>query len=469
MRDRRNELRTLAGRLRGVVFWSAVTGLLTGLVVAGFEHLVLDEALPRGPRAAGLGHRDDAARRVGGRVRVAAGGGPGGEPRDVGRVPAGVPRRGRPRLAGERGQDAGVGGDDRVGGRVGPGGPVAVRRGRGRPRASRTGWGRGWCRSDGRCWWPAPPRAIGAIFKAPATGAVFALESPYQDDLARKMLLPALVGAATGYLMLVAFDGTTPLLTVHGSPPLSGVDLAGRGGPGVPRRGRRPALRRARSGSRSGSRRTAPRCRGSWSAASTLGGLFLAGRALTGRDWRSARLRRGAMGDQRPSRVPGPHRGARLALPGHRGDRRRRRRRRACSSPSSSPARCSGRRSRPWSAGRRACSRSSASPHSSGPGYRVPLAAVMFVAEATGRPGFIVPALLAAVAGELVMGRSSVTEYQVGRTTRHVAQPRSRGSSDRFGQLERLLGRAWRRSRPWRRSLRRGSCPSGTGRGCPRR
>jgi CIC family chloride channel protein len=48
-----------------------------------------------------------------------------------------------------------------------------------------------------------------------------------------------------------------------------------------------------------------------------------------------------------------------------------------------------------------------------GAGYRVPLAAVMFVAEATGRPGFIVPALLAAVADELVMGRSSVAELQV--------------------------------------------------------
>jgi chloride channel protein, CIC family len=48
-----------------------------------------------------------------------------------------------------------------------------------------------------------------------------------------------------------------------------------------------------------------------------------------------------------------------------------------------------------------------------GAGYGVPLAAVTFVAEATGRPGFVVPALLAAVAGELVMGRASVTEYQV--------------------------------------------------------
>jgi CIC family chloride channel protein len=47
-----------------------------------------------------------------------------------------------------------------------------------------------------------------------------------------------------------------------------------------------------------------------------------------------------------------------------------------------------------------------------GAGYRVPLAAVMFVAEATGRPGFVVPGLLAAVAAELVMGGASVTTYQ---------------------------------------------------------
>jgi CIC family chloride channel protein len=47
-----------------------------------------------------------------------------------------------------------------------------------------------------------------------------------------------------------------------------------------------------------------------------------------------------------------------------------------------------------------------------GAGYRVPLAAVMFVAETTGRPSFIVPGLLAAVAAELVMGSASVTPYQ---------------------------------------------------------
>src|SRR4029077_18319585 len=39
-----------------------------------------------------------------------------------------------------------------------------------------------------------------------------------------------------------------------------------------------------------------------------------------------------------------------------------------------------------------------------GAGYRTPLAGVAFVAEATGQPGFLVPALLAAVAAQLVMG-----------------------------------------------------------------
>ena len=47
-----------------------------------------------------------------------------------------------------------------------------------------------------------------------------------------------------------------------------------------------------------------------------------------------------------------------------------------------------------------------------GAGYRVPLAGVMFAAEATGRSGFVVPALIAAVISDLVMGRSSVTAYQ---------------------------------------------------------
>ena len=48
-----------------------------------------------------------------------------------------------------------------------------------------------------------------------------------------------------------------------------------------------------------------------------------------------------------------------------------------------------------------------------GAGYRVPLAAVTFIAEATGRPGYIVPGLFAAVMADVVMGKSSITSFQL--------------------------------------------------------
>ena len=51
-----------------------------------------------------------------------------------------------------------------------------------------------------------------------------------------------------------------------------------------------------------------------------------------------------------------------------------------------------------------------------GAGYRVPLAAVIFVAETTGRPSFIVPGLIAAVIAELAVGSASVTTHQKGST-----------------------------------------------------
>ena len=54
-----------------------------------------------------------------------------------------------------------------------------------------------------------------------------------------------------------------------------------------------------------------------------------------------------------------------------------------------------------------------------GAGYRVPLAAVMFVAETTGGPGFVVPGLIAAVVAELMMGRMSVTTYQASPANMH--------------------------------------------------
>ena len=57
-----------------------------------------------------------------------------------------------------------------------------------------------------------------------------------------------------------------------------------------------------------------------------------------------------------------------------------------------------------------------------GAGYRTPLAGVAFVAEATGQPGFVVPALLAAVAGQLAMGRWSFSPYQRDERRGHLEQ-----------------------------------------------
>jgi len=50
----------------------------------------------------------------------------------------------------------------------------------------------------------------------------------------------------------------------------------------------------------------------------------------------------------------------------------------------------------------------------------VPLAAVVFVAETTGRPGFIVPGLIASAASQLVIGKSSVSAHQRSGRTGHL-------------------------------------------------
>lgn len=67
---------------------------------------------------------------------------------------------------------------------------------------------------------------IAAIFKAPVTGIMFALEVPYRDDLARHALIPAVFAAATSYLVFVATVGTAPFFQVAAAP-LRLVDLLG--------------------------------------------------------------------------------------------------------------------------------------------------------------------------------------------------------------------------------------------------
>ena len=66
---------------------------------------------------------------------------------------------------------------------------------------------------------------VSAIFKAPLTGVIFALEVPYMDDMAHEALIPSLVGSVTSYLVLVQFLGTQPLFRVTERYVPSGTDL----------------------------------------------------------------------------------------------------------------------------------------------------------------------------------------------------------------------------------------------------
>ncbi|MBI4734204.1 MAG: chloride channel protein, partial [Rubrobacteridae bacterium] len=52
---------------------------------------------------------------------------------------------------------------------------------------------------------------IAAIFKAPLSGVVFALEVPYKDDMARDALIPSLIASVTSYIVFVSFIGINPL------------------------------------------------------------------------------------------------------------------------------------------------------------------------------------------------------------------------------------------------------------------
>jgi CBS domain-containing protein len=68
---------------------------------------------------------------------------------------------------------------------------------------------------------------VAAIFKAPAAGALFAIEVPYQTDVARRVGLPAMIGAVTGYVTAALIDGTEPLFPIAGSSAFDGKDLVG--------------------------------------------------------------------------------------------------------------------------------------------------------------------------------------------------------------------------------------------------
>lgn len=68
---------------------------------------------------------------------------------------------------------------------------------------------------------------VAAIFKAPATGALFAIEVPYRADVARRNVLPAMVASAASYLTFALVDGTEPILPVGGTHAFGWRDLGG--------------------------------------------------------------------------------------------------------------------------------------------------------------------------------------------------------------------------------------------------
>jgi chloride channel protein, CIC family len=253
---------------------------------------------------------------------------------------------------------------------------------------------------------------VAAIFKAPATGAVFAIEVPFQDDLARKALLPALVGGATGYLAFAAVHGTAPLIPVEETFGFSGRDIVGALALGViaglGARWFARALREAKHIAEV----TRPSVRVPLAAAGLVA-LFVATQAIAGESltivsgydvigWALEPdhgvallvavllLRCGATvcavggggvgGLFIPLVVAGALTGS---IVGH--------------TVNDLDAQLF------VVVGIAAFL---------GAGYRVPLASVMFVAETTGKASIVVPGLLAAVAAELTMGRSSVTNFQ---------------------------------------------------------
>ncbi len=264
---------------------------------------------------------------------------------------------------------------------------------------------------------------VAAIFKTPATGVVFALEVPYRSDLARRALLPALVSAVASYLVFVTLTDTDPVFPSFGTRPT--LEWSGLIGAlaiglfaGLAARGFAWMIRRAKA--------VAEVLRLRWRlsiGAVVLGGLVVVSQAVFGETLTMgpgyAAVRWAADPDQAVGLV--------VLLLGLR----------IIATTTTLGAGGAGGLFIPLAAqgvliGRAVGdvlgqAESSLYPTIGlaaflGAGYRVPLAAVMFVAESTGGAAFVVPALLAAAVSQLVTGPSSVSMYQRDRGRGHLEE-----------------------------------------------
>lgn len=66
---------------------------------------------------------------------------------------------------------------------------------------------------------------MSAVFRAPLTGIVFALEMPYRDDLAHEALVPSLIASVVSFITLSSFLGAAPLFDFSGCTTFTRHDL----------------------------------------------------------------------------------------------------------------------------------------------------------------------------------------------------------------------------------------------------
>jgi len=263
---------------------------------------------------------------------------------------------------------------------------------------------------------------VAAIFKTPLTGALFAIEVPYQQDQARRVALPALIGASTSYVTFVLLRGAAPLIPVAGAPAFDIPDLLGALAVGIlcgagargfvwvvarakELRARTPpwvsylvaAVVLACLVPITVSLYDTPLSIGpgydvlAWVEQPSVGlGLVAALFVFRALATTATIAGGGAGGTFIPLVVQGSIVGRLVA-------------------------------------GVAGVTQVTLLPLVGaaaflGAGYRVPIAAVVFVAESTGRPGFIVPGVVATVVAQLFMGNASITPYQVRMRGGHVEQ-----------------------------------------------
>ncbi len=263
---------------------------------------------------------------------------------------------------------------------------------------------------------------VAAIFKAPATGAIFALEVPFRDQMARRMLLPALVASASGYLTFAALSSTAPIFTFpEGERTVSlfeYVDLFGAVLIGIfcaiGARLFSWIMRKAKAFT------LRPLTSRLVIAGMALTSLYFVARVITAEGWNPADGESLTLGSGYEvfAWLFEPQALWVLATVFFL---------RMFATAATLAGGGVGGVFIPLVVGGALVGRIVGEVFNTidpalyvllgiaaflGAGYRVPLAAVMFVAETTGQPGFIVPALFAAVAADLVMGEVSITTFQ---------------------------------------------------------